>query len=239
MTGKAPGIRNGAGRSSPLLRPSDLWRLPARWSFASALARAAAQDPRAFWIACRAVRTHRAMQKPLELHRYLAFLRQRRVASVLEIGSLWGGTFFAHCAVADPDATLVSVDWQPPDDAGTMASRFTAHARGNQAIHCIWHDSHSETAHATVRAALDGHPLDVLFIDGDHSLEGARRDYEMYAPLVRGGGIVAFHDIAADVPPGTGIPGLWHSIRREHPHVEFIDPVHPPHGLGIGVMLKP
>jgi hypothetical protein len=34
-----------------------------------------------------------------------------------------------------------------------------------------------------------------LFIDGDHTYEGVRRDFEMYSPLVRKGGIIAFHDI--------------------------------------------
>ena len=33
--------------------------------------------------------------------------------------------------------------------------------------------------------------IDFLFLDGDHSYEGVRRDFENYAPLVRPGGIVA------------------------------------------------
>lgn len=36
--------------------------------------------------------------------------------------------------------------------------------------------------------------LDVLFVDGDHSYEGVLADWLLYAPLVRKGGIVAFHD---------------------------------------------
>lgn|GEM_PF-2937274 len=35
---------------------------------------------------------------------------------------------------------------------------------------------------------------DVLLIDGDHSYEGVRKDYELYAPLVREGGIILFDD---------------------------------------------
>jgi predicted O-methyltransferase YrrM len=40
--------------------------------------------------------------------------------------------------------------------------------------------------------------LDFLFIDGDHTYEGVKQDFEMYTPLVRKGGLVAMHDI---VPP--------------------------------------
>lgn len=36
--------------------------------------------------------------------------------------------------------------------------------------------------------------LDFVFIDGDHSYEGARKDFEMYIPKVRSGGVVSGHD---------------------------------------------
>eukprot|EP00929_Paragymnodinium_shiwhaense_P066852 TRINITY_DN33586_c0_g1_i1.p1 TRINITY_DN33586_c0_g1~~TRINITY_DN33586_c0_g1_i1.p1 ORF type:complete len:374 (+),score=70.15 TRINITY_DN33586_c0_g1_i1:283-1404(+) len=36
--------------------------------------------------------------------------------------------------------------------------------------------------------------VDVLFVDGDHSLEGVRADLEAWLPLVRSGGIIAGHD---------------------------------------------
>jgi len=49
---------------------------------------------------------------------------------------------------------------------------------------------------------LNGEPLDFLFIDGDHTYEGVKRDFEMYSPLVRNGGIIAFHDIVKH-PPET------------------------------------
>lgn len=36
--------------------------------------------------------------------------------------------------------------------------------------------------------------MDFLFIDGDHSIEGCRYDFEQYSPLLKTGGFVAFHD---------------------------------------------
>lgn len=36
--------------------------------------------------------------------------------------------------------------------------------------------------------------FDFLFIDGDHSYEGVRKDWEMYSPLVKKGGLICFHD---------------------------------------------
>ena len=45
-------------------------------------------------------------------------------------------------------------------------------------------------------AAVVGGPVELLFIDGDHSLEGVRRDAEIWLPRVMEGGLVMFHDVA-------------------------------------------
>ena len=41
---------------------------------------------------------------------------------------------------------------------------------------------------------LAGEPVDLLFIDGDHSYSGEMADYRAYEPFVRAGGIIALHD---------------------------------------------
>jgi predicted O-methyltransferase YrrM len=45
-----------------------------------------------------------------------------------------------------------------------------------------------------IRAEAARSRYDVLVIDGDHSREGVRRDFELYASLVEPGGIVLFDD---------------------------------------------
>jgi predicted O-methyltransferase YrrM len=37
-------------------------------------------------------------------------------------------------------------------------------------------------------------PIGLLWIDGDHTLEGVRRDFESWQPHLQPGGVVAFHD---------------------------------------------
>lgn len=39
-------------------------------------------------------------------------------------------------------------------------------------------------------------PIDLLFIDGDHTFEGVQRDIEAWVPKVKVGGRVIFHDCA-------------------------------------------
>jgi hypothetical protein len=48
---------------------------------------------------------------------------------------------------------------------------------------------------AEAAARIPG-PVELLFIDGDHSYEGVRRDAELWLPRLMDGGIVMFHDVA-------------------------------------------
>lgn len=45
--------------------------------------------------------------------------------------------------------------------------------------------------------------LDFIFVDGDHSFEGLRKDWEVVRNLLTPGGIACFHDTSA---PPAGIP---------------------------------
>jgi hypothetical protein len=46
-----------------------------------------------------------------------------------------------------------------------------------------------------------------VFIDGDHSPEACREDWEVWHPHVQPGGAVAFHDARRGLPGGEGGPG--------------------------------
>lgn len=46
-------------------------------------------------------------------------------------------------------------------------------------------------------------PVHLAFIDGDHSFEAVRADFQRVAPLVPPGGTVAFHDAVNPVFPGV------------------------------------
>jgi predicted O-methyltransferase YrrM len=49
--------------------------------------------------------------------------------------------------------------------------------------------------------------FDLLFIDGDHSDEGIRRDWSDWSPRIQAGGIVALHDTRAS-PHNPGVETL-------------------------------
>lgn len=51
-----------------------------------------------------------------------------------------------------------------------------------------------------VQQELGDRPVDLLFIDGDHTFEGVKRDFELYGALVPPGGYLVFDDYCADYP---------------------------------------
>jgi predicted O-methyltransferase YrrM len=175
-------------------------------------------DPRALCDLALASRWFQPLQDRSELLRFLSLVPPHPRA-VCEIGVAAGGTSFVLTGIASPDAIVVLLDLAFPPG---RARALRAFGRARQSVVCVAGDSHTEETRARVEQALHGRPLDVLFIDGDHRYEGARADFERYAPLVRHGGIVAFHDIVPDartvrgVDTGThtgGVPILWREIR--------------------------
>lgn len=71
---------------------------------------------------------------------------------------------------------------------------------------------------------LQGDPLDYLFIDADHTYDGVRQDFQAYGPLVRSGGLIAFHDIVTHKKETQcEVERFWNEIKRQYRHQEFIE----------------
>jgi predicted O-methyltransferase YrrM len=165
----------------------------------------------------------RPMQIESEIRAFLELLATDPPRSVLEIGTGRGGTLFLLARAAHENATLVSID-SPEGDAsfcGRPAYKrrerlYRALGRPEQRVVYIAADSHEESTRSRVVDALRGVPLDLLFVDGDHTLAGVEADYRMYSPLVRSGGLVAFHDIVPGEPQKVGgVPAFWQQARDE------------------------
>ena len=80
--------------------------------------------------------------------------------------------------------------------------------------------------------------VDFLFLDGDHSYDAVRRDFELYEPLVTPGGLVAFHDVSPQTTPDTvGTARFWAELKQGRQTEEVVGSGTA--GYGIGVYCKP
>jgi len=169
----------------------------------------------------------RASQVAGELTALGEILATLRPKCALEIGTLRGGTLLFLCRLASPQATIVSVDLPGGRFGGgygsTRAWLYKRLALRRQQLQLLQGDSHSSEMLARVREILGAQELDYLFIDGDHKYEGVKRDFELYAPLVRKGGLIALHDIAEHPPTaGCEVSQFWNEIKGRYRHLEMI-----------------
>jgi cephalosporin hydroxylase len=148
-----------------------------------------------------------------EILTLLELLKDMEPKVVLEIGTAKGGTLFLFTRVASSDATIISIDLPGGMFGGGYPAwkipLYKSFAREKQKIYLIRADSHNYKTLDKVKEILNGRSVDFLFIDGDHTYEGVKKDFEMYSPLVKKG-IIAFHDIV----PGPleyvgGVPKFW------------------------------
>jgi predicted O-methyltransferase YrrM len=158
----------------------------------------------------------------------------------LEIGTNYGGTLFLLCSLSPPGARVISVDLPAGQFGGGYPRRkmllYRKFPRNGQQLHLIRADSHAPKTLAGVERLLAGDKLDYLFIDGDHTYEGVKRDFEMYSPLVRSGGMIAFHDIAVHTKEKScEVDRFWNEIKQRFHHREFVEN-HKQGWAGIGVL---
>ncbi len=183
-------------------------------------------------------------QNPVEIERLFATICELNPDRVLEIGTARGGTLYLWAQAAMPSAVMVSVDL-PGGDFGGAYPRcripfYRSFARGNQQIYLELADSHASETLELVKNRFEKKRLDFAFIDGDHTYEGVKEDFYTYGPLVRPGGIIAFHDILfRDSQPNIRVDRLWSELKVKYSCEEFIGPEGSGKKIGIGVLHVP
>jgi len=170
--------------------------------------------------------------KPLqvrsELQRALEEIESLKPRFVMEIGTAMGGTFFLLARAAAKDAFLVSLDLPGGRWGGGYSTWKTWVYRRfllpGQSASFVRNNSHDPASLERVKTLLGGNQLDLLFIDGDHSYEGVKADFNLYSGLVRPDGLIVFHDIAKhSATSGCDVDKFWAEIHDRYPSQEIIE----------------
>lgn len=149
-----------------------------------------------------AVELRNAEQDPDELEWLAGQLAERPPQTVLEIGVRAGGLLWLWQNLY-PRAAVWGVDLNLPpcpDCDARLAHRCCPREpRGGEMIV-------GDSADSGVSSYVLAHagPFDLLYIDGDHTAAGVQADYDTYAPNVRPGGAIVFHDAASQPCPDVG-----------------------------------
>lgn len=169
----------------------------------------------------------RPLQIKSELLELLETLQELKPKYILEIGTANGGTLFLFSRVASVGAQIISIDLPGGRFGGGYPNwkipLYKSFALPNQEIRLIRGNSHSIEALVKVKTILNGNKLDLLFIDGDHTYEGAKKDFEMYSLLVKNGGLLVFHDIVTHGSIEHGVSEFWHEIKSGYKYKEIVE----------------
>lgn len=157
--------------------------------------------------------------------------------TIVEIGTKFGGTFKIWCEL-NPEGKKVSIDIPAGMHGGISEEEFNRrNARfvmEYRNVHFLTGNSHHETTRRRLIQTLGvpmpiKHPdelrcIDFLFIDGDHTYQGVKDDFEMYSPLVRENGWIAFHDINDSEyhrSRNVFVEKFWNEVKDGYPNWEF------------------
>jgi len=160
-------------------------------------------------------------QVDTEICALLDRVRCLRPKVVLEIGTASGGTLFMFTRVAAADAVLISVDLPGGTFGGGYprwrAPLYRRFALPGQGVRLLRGNSHDQVMSDRMQRILGNTPIDFLFIDGDHSYDGVKQDYQAYARFVRRGGIIALHDIAPHADGECEVDRYWRELVTQVP----------------------
>lgn len=140
-------------------------------------------------------------------------------ACVVEIGS-WQGKSTCCLAKGLKDGTIHAID--PFDASGETTSAKLYAEKSSQQQESLLGLFESNVAKNGIKDKIKlcqgfskdyaeaFEAIDLLFIDGDHSLEGCLYDFKTFAPKIKPGGFLLFHDYH----PGRDDLGTNHVIEQ-------------------------
>jgi len=159
-----------------------------------------------------------------------------RPGLLVELGTYNGLSYFAFCQAMKEfqvDGLCYAVDsWE--GDAHTDAYDDSIFQSVQQHNHQHYH-GFSYLMRMLFNDALqhfEPDTIDLIHIDGLHTYEAVREDFENWYPKVKPGGIMLFHDVAARIKD-FGAWRFWQELAPQHDAFMFN------HGFGLGVLRKP
>lgn len=151
----------------------------------------------------------------------------------VELGAYRGVSYCAFCqavkATGAPTECYAVDTWQGDEHAGRLDENVF---RELELYHNPLYGEFSRLVKSSFDDALThfaDNSLDLLHIDGFHTFEAVKHDFETWLPKMSARGIILFHDTNVR-ESDFGVWKFWREVSVSRPHFEFL------HGHGLGVL---
>ena len=171
-------------------------------------------------------------------HRHIPFafaiVGMLRPNTFVELGTHCGDSYAAFCQATrafDLQTQCFAVDtWEGDSQAGYYGDEVF---RELSEFHDKSYGEFSELLRMRFDQALplfEEGCVDLLHIDGLHTYEAVKEDFETWLPKMSDSGLILFHDTNVRDREDFQVWRLWQEVTAERPHFEF------KYGFGLGVL---
>ncbi len=151
----------------------------------------------------------------------------------VELGTHYGNSYFAFCQAIKslelPTKAFAVDSWKGDDHAGYYGEEVFQYVKQ---INDQSFSNFSRLLRMSFDKALSSFEegsIDLLHIDGKHSYDAVKHDFESWLPKMTTKGVIIFHDTNV-YDKGFGVWKLIKEIKDKYPFLEF------KHGYGLGVL---
>jgi len=155
-----------------------------------------------------------------EIAAFVAYLKEQKIGSFLEVGSKFGGALWLVTRIMPKGSRVVAVDlpnshWGRSESQQSLEACFAHLKREGFDAHLFLGDSTSPDIVGKVTALG---PFDAAFIDANHTEPFVRKDFASYGKLAK---ILCFHDIGWNNPTPPGrmaieVPKVWRELKNTY-----------------------
>ena len=150
----------------------------------------------------------------------------------VELGTFRGTSYCGFCQsikrLGLPTRTFAVDTWKGDPHNGVNGPEILEELRGHHDPRYGTFSSLLEMTFDEAAQRFENGEIDLLHIDGYHTYEAVRHDYETWQPKLSDRGVILFHDVVEHMRD-FGVWRFWDETRTQYPSFEF----HHQHGLGV------
>ncbi len=175
---------------------------------------------------------------PWSGHKYFIydFIRNLKPKTVVELGTHKGTSFFSMCQAAKDGklkTKLYAVDtWKGDEHAGFYGEDILSEVKK---IKKTYYEKQNifliQSLFDEAVSKFKNNSIDLLHIDGLHTYDAVKHDFDNWFNKVRKNGIIIFHDTNEKMDD-FGVYKLWDKLKKKYKTLEFF------HSHGLGILFK-